>query len=320
MDLQQLSRLELRQICYFMTLVQAENNFTVAADRLGINQPPLTQRIQALEKFLSSGQAPFPVKLFDRSTRPITLTTAGEVFLEEIEQALVHLDRAVFRSQQASKGQIGRLTIGVTNFIANSILPDIIQQFQQRFPNVALEMQEIILENRFNLIKQRKLDIIFEQAEQFDHLDQELTFQPILKEHFILAVAQQHPLAIQSRVCLQDLQTEQVILPSLKVFPFYQQVVSLCQDVGFEPNLVEDVSATGVVTLLSLVAAGVGIAILPNHVRSLQREGVVYRSIENVHLTRQVAAVWKQDNHSIVLRQFLQVIQEVMNFQLKDSW
>lgn len=323
MDLQQLSRLsrlELRQICYFVELVQADNNFTVAAQRLGIQQPPLTQRIQALEAFLSSDQPSFAVKLFDRSTRPITLTTAGEVFLEEVQKALLHLDRAMVRSQQASKGQIGHLTVGMTNFIANTVLPDIVQQFQHRFPDVILEMHEITIDHRFSLLKEQQLDVIFEQAEQFDHIDPEFTFQPILKEHFILAVPIQHRLATQTQILLQDLKTEKIILPSLNLFPFYRKVISRCREVGFEPDLVKDVSATGVVTLLSFVAAGVGVAVLPNHVTSLQREGVVYRSIADANLTRQVAAVWRQDNDSIVLRQFLQVIQELTSSSLRDSW
>ncbi len=320
MDLQQLSRIELRQICYFLELVQAENNFTVAAQRLGIQQPPLSQRIQALETFLSSGQHSCPVKLFDRSTRPITLTIAGEVFLEEVQQALVHLDRAIVRSKQASKGQIGRLTVGMTNFIANTLLPNILQQFQQRFPDVILEMNEITVDHRFRHLKDRQLDVVFQHAEQFDHIDPEFTFQPILKEHFILAMPMQHRLATQTHVCLQDLKTEKIILPSLKQLPFYQNVISLCQGAGFEPDLVKDISVNGVVTLLSLVAAGVGLAVLPNHVTSLQREGVIYRSLTDMALTRQVAAVWRQDNHSIILRQFLQVIEELMHSSRWDSW
>lgn len=320
MNLQQLSQLELRQICYFVALVQAENNFTVAAQYLGIKQPPLTQRIQALEKLLSADQGSSKVKLFDRSTRPITLTAAGKVFLEEVQQALLHLDRAIVRSQQAHQGQIGCLAIGMTNFIANSLLPHIVQQFQQRFPNVILEMREITVEERWNMLKQRQVDVIFEQAEKFDHIDPEFTFQPIFQESFVLAVTEQHRLAAQAKVDLQDLQTEKIILPPVELFPFYQKVITLCQDAGFEPKIVKTVTATGAVALLSLVAAGVGVSILPNHVQSLQRKGVVYRPLAGVHLKRQVAAVWRANDSSIVLRHFLQIIQEAKNLPLRDSW
>lgn len=320
MDLEHLSQFELRQLCYFIALVRSENNFTKAAQQLGIQQPPLTRRIQALEAWLSAGQSSFEVKLFDRSTRPIKLTAAGQVFLEEAQQVLLHLDRAIVRSQQASQGQIGHLTVGMTNFIANSILPNIVQQFQQRFPNVTLEMREITVEQRFNMLRQRQVDVIFEQAEQFDHIDQEFIFQPIVQEYFILAVAAQHRLAVQAKVSLKDLQTEKIILPSLDIFPFYKQVITQCREAGFEPTIVTNITSTAVLTLLSLVAASVGVSILPNHVQSLQREGVVYRALSDLRLTRQVAAVWRQTEHSIVLSKFLQVIEELTHLSLQDSW
>jgi DNA-binding transcriptional LysR family regulator len=211
MNIQHLSQFELRQLCYFVALVRSENNFTKAAQQLGIQQPPLTRRIQALEAWLNMGKGSGEVKLLDRSTRPITLTTAGEVFLEEAQQALFHLDRAIVRSQQASQGQIGHLAVGITNFIANTIFPDIVQQFQQRFPNVILETREITVEQRFNMLRQRQVDVIFEQSEQFDHIDQEFMFQPIFQEYFILAVPAQHRLAVQAQVSLKDLQLEKIL-------------------------------------------------------------------------------------------------------------
>ena len=91
MDLQHLSQFELKQICYFIALVEAGNSFSEAAKRLNIAQPPLSQRIQSLEKLLSADR--WSVKLFDRSKRPIELTRSGQAFLKEVEQALEHLDR-----------------------------------------------------------------------------------------------------------------------------------------------------------------------------------------------------------------------------------
>jgi DNA-binding transcriptional LysR family regulator len=320
MDYQYLSQFELRQICYFLALVKAENNFTEAAKRLGIKQPPLTQRIQALEKLLSEGQNPHPVKLLDRSKRPIALTEAGEVFLAEAKQAIAHLDRAILRSQQASQGQIGRLVIGITNVMANSILPDVVQSFHQRFPTVVLEMREVTVEEQLSMLRTKQIDITFQQAERFDESDSDLIFQPILQEYFILAIPANHPLAAQSKVALTALKDEQIILPSFDVFPFYQSVILLCQRAGFEPKISQTVVASGAITLLSLVAAGVGVSILPNHVQTLSREGVVYRSLQDTGLTRQVAVVWRSDDSSIVLRQFLNVIQELMNLSVLDTW
>ncbi len=320
MDFQHLSQFELRQICYFMVLVQAGNNFTEAAKRLGIKQPPLSQRIQALEALLSQGQAPFAVKLFDRSKQPVVLTEAGQVFLAEAEQALIHLDRAILRSRQASQGQIGRIMVGLTNVIANSILPEVVQVFQQRFPNVVIEMREVLVEQQISMLKTKQIDLMFQQLASFEQADPDLVFQPILQEYFVLALPTTHRLVTQDKVTLQDLRDEPILLPSLDIFPFYETVISRFRELGFEPTIVQTVTAAGAITLLSLVAAGVGLSILPNHVQVLQREGVVYRPIHNSRLTRQVAAVWRQDDSSVVLHQFLQLIQELMNLPPLDSW
>ncbi len=337
-DLQALSQFELRQICYFLAVVQAGNNFTKAADRLGIQQPPVSQRIKALEALLSSKSEPgsllesWEVKLFDRSTSPITLTPAGEVFLEDVTRAIGHLDRAVSRARQASQGHIGRLSIGVTNVIANSLLPEIVQCFQPRFPNVTLEFYEVPILKQLQMLRRHELDLAFQKPDDEDtepenilqtdsaKTDSDLIFKPILEEYFLLAVAVQHPLALLPAIPLTALKNEPILLPSLELFPFYAKVLALCKTAGFTPNLAPNIHATGVVTLLSLVAAGVGVSVLPNHVQALQRQGVVYRPIQGFDLTRTVAAVWRRGDRSLVLRQFLKVVEEMTQMTLLDSW
>jgi DNA-binding transcriptional LysR family regulator len=320
MEFQHLSQFELRQICYFIAVVQANNNFSEAAKRLGIKQPPLSQRIQALEELLSTHQKTLAVKLFDRSKRPIELTEAGQAFLVEAQQALIHLNRAVSYARQASQGEIGRLIIGMNNSIANTILPEVVQEFQQRFPKVELELHEVTIQHEIQMLKNHQLDVIFQRSPSFEQNDPALSFQPILEEYFVVALPTTHALADQSKISLKALADDAIILPSLDVLPFYEKVVTLCREAGFEPKINQTVTVTGVVTLLSLVAAGVGVSILPNHVQTLHREGVVYRSLQNVALNRQIAVVWRQEDSSIVLRQFLKVIQEVMNLSLLDSW
>jgi DNA-binding transcriptional LysR family regulator len=321
MDFQHLSKFELRQICYFMALVQAGNNFTEAAKHLGIKQPPLSLRIQALEELLSAGQESFEVSLFERSKRPIALTEAGRIFLIEAEQALIHLDRAILGARQASQGYTGRLVLGVTNVISNSILPEVIQKFQQKFPNVLLEIRDVpFTQQTMQLLKNRQIDVTFQQSPSIDSADPELAFKTIFQEYFILALPSNHRLADQATITLTDLQNEPIILPSFDILPFYEKVVSRLREQGFEPNMVDSVTVAGAVSLLSLVAAGVGVSILPNHVQTLRREGVVYRPIHNAGLTREVAAVWRRDDSSIILRQFLKVIQELMNLSPLDSW
>lgn len=320
MEFQHLNQFELRQICYFLAIVQSNNNFTEAAKRLGIKQPPLSQRIQALEELLSTDQKMVIVKLFDRSKRPIELTEAGQAFLIEAQQALIHLDRAVSHARQASQGEIGRLIIGMNNSIANTILPEIVQSFQQRFPKVELELHEVTIQQEIQMLKNHQLDVVFQRSPSFAQNDPSLSYQPILEEYFVVALPTNHALSKQAKIPLQALANDAIILPSLDVLPFYEKIITLCREAGFEPKINRTVTVTGVVTLLSLVAAGAGVSILPNHVQTLHREGVAYRSLQNATLNRQIAVVWRQEDTSSVLRQFLKVVQEVVSLSLVDSW
>ena len=315
MDFQHLSNFELRQICYFIAVVQAGNNFSQAANHLGIKQPPLSQRIQALEKLLSTHKNTSEVKLFNRSTQPVGLTEAGKVFLEEAQLAMMHLDRAITQARRASQGQIGHLTVGMNNSIANSILPRVLIEFQKRFPDVEVEIREATATSpkEIQLLKNHQLDVVFYRSPSFYKEDSNLSFLPIFQESFLLVLPTTHILANQNQVPLKALKDESIILPSLDALPFYKQVITLCQKAGFEPNVVQTVKATGIVTILSLVAAGLGVSILPDHVQVLHREGVVYRPIQDAELTRSISAVWRQDDSSVVLQNFLNVLQNIVH-------
>ncbi len=319
MNWQRLSQVELRQIYYFITIVQTGNNFSEAAKRLGIKQPPLSQSIQALEKMLTTCTAT-EVKLFNRRKRPVDLTPAGQVFLEEVQLAFTHLDRAIAQAGHASRGEIGRLMIGFNNSIANSILPEVLQQFRNQFPTVDLELREVTIHDEILLLKAHQLDVIFQRSPYVHETDSDLCFLPILEEYFVVALPAHHPLAQHAKIPLPALQDYPIILPPLDILPFYENVIQLCQEMGFEPTILSTVVVTGVVAMLSLVAAGVGVAILPNHVQTLRREGVVYRAIQDAKLSRQIAVVWRQADPSPVLHNFLTVIQEIMHLPLLDSW
>lgn len=311
MSFNHLSHFELRQICYFLEAVAAGNHFTEAAKRLGIKQPPFSQSIQALEDKLSRDTA-FDVKLFDRSTKPPTLTEAGRVFLKEGEFALTHLERAINQARRASQGEIGHLTVGVHNSVANSILPKVLRAFQSRYPSVELELREVTIHQEIPLLKEHQLDVVFHRSPSPYENDSDLVFVPILQESFLVVLPETHSLANQKQLSLAALKNESMILPSLDALPFYKQVIRLCQKAGFEPKIIPTIKATGIVTLLSLVAAGIGISILPSHVQVLHREGVIYRSLQDKMLSRHMTVVYRKSDSSNVLQKFLDVIREVI--------
>jgi DNA-binding transcriptional LysR family regulator len=318
LEFQHLSQFELKQICYFISLTQTNNNFTATAAKLGIRQPPLTQSIQALEKLLSDDHTQLAVQLFDRTRRPIVLTKAGEVFLEEVSQALSHLDGAILQARKASRGEIGSICVGINNAIANTILPKILPVFQARFPGVEVKIIEVTIEQEVQMLKNHQLDVIFQRSPRSVSDDDILMSQPIVDEHFVVALPSDHMLAKHQHIALIKLENDDIILPPLDSLPFYKNVVTLCEQAGFTPKINQSVNVTGVVALLSLVAAGVGVSILPNHVETLKRDGVVYRPLQDTSLNRQISIVWRQNDSSTVLCQFLKVIEEVT--KLQDSW
>lgn len=304
-DLQRLSTLELRQICYFLAVVEAENNFSRAADRLQIEQPPLSQRVRSLEKSLQ-------VQLFDRSHRPLQLTTAGKAFLAEAQLALMHLERGITEAKRASRGELGQLTIGISSAVSNSVLPDILRTFRQHYPDVELELRELTMEQQLQELCDRRLDIGFEHIPAPYSQDPQFQLLPLFQEELIVALPETHSLTAQSSISLAALAQESLLLPSLKAFPFYQEVLDQFQQVGLAPNLMQNAKATWLLTLLSLVAAEVGVAILPgSNVQSIHRTGVVYRAIADLALTRQVSAIWRSDHASPVLQAFLKILQPV---------
>lgn len=305
MNLLELTNIELRQICYFIAVTRAGNNFTKAAEYLHIQDPSsVRHRIKSLEQQLD-------IKLFDRNGTHLQLTPAGKVFLSEIELTIASLDRAIRAAQQVQKGEIGCLSIGIASSISNTLLPDILRTFRDRFPEVELELRELTADRQIQELREGRLNIGFEAISTLDSADDCLDILPIAIESLVIALPISHPLSDRSTIYLSDLANLKLILPSIDEFPFYREFIYHCQQTGFEPTIVQNVKATWLVTILSLVVADVGIAVLPSNVQNLQRQGVVYRAIQDIDLSRQISAIWRRDDRSPVLWQFLQTIHEL---------
>lgn len=310
------TQIEMRQLHYFIELAAEageKKSFSKAAERLDVEQSYLSKTIAALEATLD-------VELFDRTRRPPVLTAAGKVFLAEIQPAVSALERAINRSQEASRGKVGKLVVVVNTAIANSVLPDILKTFRDRYPDISLELRSMTIEEMIEGLRKGSVDVGFEHLPNPHSDDSSLNFLPILQESFVVALPANHRLARRSQIPLQALKNEPLILPPIDASPSYEAVLSGFEQMGFKPILVETVKATWMVINLSLVAAGVGVAILPDSVQKLQRQGVVYRTLQGMPLIRQIAVVWRRNDlkdlskpastDSVLLRQFLKVVQE----------
>ncbi|MBD1834701.1 LysR family transcriptional regulator [Cyanobacteria bacterium FACHB-472] len=294
--------MELRHLRYFIAVAQ-ELNFTRAAERLHIAQPPLSKQIHDLEVELG-------VQLFDRTKRPLQLTVAGVIFLEEAMSAIAQVENAVKMAQRASRGEIGRLVIGFTSSMANSFLPDILRVYRDRFPKVELVWRELATSHQLQALRDRQLDVGFFHLTSWMLQAADLCLMTIWHESLIVALPATHPLANQPQISLKALAQEVFILPSRQFSPVLsEQLEHLCQQSDISPVVIQE--GTMMLTILGLVAGGVGIALLPANAQNLQRKGVVYKNITESTSTIPMAAVWRRDDASATLREFLEVTKEV---------
>ena len=292
--------MELRHLRYFITVAE-ELHFSRAAERLQIAQPPLSQQIRCLEEELG-------VQLFERTKRRVQLTDAGQVFLLEARRVLTQLEQAVMMAQRASRGEIGRLGVGVNATAAQSFLPEILRVFRERFPDVELVLHELASHKQAQGIREDQIDIGFLYLPIID--DSAFSFMSVLREPLIVALPETHPLAGLPEIPLSALVNESFVLPPRHLGPgFYDQIINLCHQAGFSPKVAQE--AILVQTIVSLVAGGVGVALVPASLQNLQRVGVIYKALQGQTPELEMAAVWRQDNSSSVLQEFLKVVREI---------
>lgn len=300
--------LDFRQLKYAIAVAD-QLSFTRAAIHLHLDQGRLSKQIQQLEKKLG-------FELFDRSQRsPLALTDAGQAFLKDVRFLLVQTQQAIESAQQINRGEKGYLTIGINTSIANSKLPNILQSFYAQYPDVTLVLQELASYDQIEKLKQQQLDVGFFHLHNLSALDNDedtvLITQTVLKEPLVLVLPEKHRFAKQSgSISLAVLSNEKFILPPANLLYGLRDLIDhLCREAGFKPNVRQE--AAWISTVLSLVAGGVGLSILPANVKNLQRNGVVYRAIKGKSPELEIGAVWHPSNRSMILQNLLTVIESL---------
>ena len=201
--------MEFRHIRYFVAVAE-ELSFSRAAKRLAIAQPPLSQQVQALEREIGT-------KLLNRNSRPIQLTLAGRTFLELSYSLMLQLERAVHTTQRVGRGEKGRLVVGFTSSIANSILPDLWREFGDSFSQVDLQWRELSTYPQIQGLRDRQIDIGFfhfpEKATDYSDLNSQV----VLSEPLWVVLPEHHPLATCPKISLTTLKNEKFVLPAKAV-------------------------------------------------------------------------------------------------------
>ncbi len=285
-------------------------NVSHAAELLGIPQSYLSRQIKQLETELG-------IQLFLRGRNKLKdLTPYGKAFLQQAESILGQLKQIERSAQQASQGEVGRLSVGVNTSISNSLLPQILQAFRQRFPKVELVLLELLSEEGRQRLIDRTIDVDFANLYNIQYGFQglstanELTYHIIREEPLVMVLPDRHPLAHKPDLMLQDLAAESFIMPPHHLVPALHTFMRMaCLEAGFHPQVVQEV--TWMTTILAVVSGGMGVALLPANVMHLQRTGVVYRQIPGSQPVFKMAVVWRRDNPSKILGNFVEVVRSV---------
>ena len=287
--------MELRHLRYFVAVAE-ELSFTRAAARLRVAQPALSVQIRQLEAELG-------VELFDRSRRTISITEAGALMLAESRRLLGLLDNAVELVRRTGRGVTGRLAIGFVPSASNAALPPLLRRFGETHPDVAVHLREMAPGDLIRRLHEGDLDVCFIYLPFADpSVDQAV----VTREAFVVALPAKHRLAAECVVDVRELASEPFVIPAEHGMPgLNAQVLDICREAGFTPRAVHD-DIWLVQTMVGLVAAGVGVALVPASAQALTPEGVVYRRLlEPVVHEVELAAVWRRADTAAVLRAFL---------------
>jgi DNA-binding transcriptional LysR family regulator len=271
--------MELRHLRYFLAIV-AERHFTRAARRLGIAQPPLSQQIRQLEEEVGA-------TLFTRTARGVTLTAAGEAFLPHAEAALREVDRARTAARRVTHGDLGTLRVGFTSAASlNPLVPAAISSFRNTYPDVELRLIVQATSPLLAQLSQDQIDVAFVRPTSTER--QSLRAIPLPDERLWIALPSGHALATRTRLRLDELRDQPFILyPRANGSLLYDAIIAACQRAGFSPRVVQE--APQMASIVSLVAAGVGVTLVPESVCQLRPVGVRYVRIKG---QAPVAMLW----------------------------
>ena len=292
--------MDLRRLRYFVVAAE-ELNFSRAAGRLRIAQPPLSAQIKQLENELG-------VLLFDRTGRGVRLTDAGYVLLEEARRIFIQLEQTARMVERVGSGQVGRLSLGFVPSATNEVLPPVLYEFQKSFPEVELFLHEMMPDQVVQRLHGKQIDVGFFYL-PFD--DSALDFRPVSREPLVVALPETHPLAEEPEIDLRSLEREPFVLPRRYNMPgLYGQVTEVCRQAGFTPRPVQK-DVWLMQTIVGLVASGIGVGLVPCSLRNFRRKGVVYKTVRGLSPTVEMGAIWRRSDSSAVLSAFLSIVGEV---------
>lgn len=285
--------MNLRQIKYFAAVAK-ESHFSRAAQKLHISQPPLSMSIRQLEDELG-------FSLFARTNKRVRLTDAGRVFYPEALQLLRQAEEMQRISKRIASGTIGHLRAGLSSSMLFRGLSSMIQSYQRQYPRVDILLRELNSSEQIESLQREQIDVGFVHYQPHEA---NISAQLFLAEGFVCCLPRHHALASNDTIAVHALRHEAFLLFPRSLSPhYYDKIMAICINAGFSPVITHEVRNW--VTVVEAVNQSFGVALVPKSMEKYQRENVVYRAIENDRILSNTYCVWRSDNHSVLLENFL---------------
>ncbi len=281
---------DLKQLRCFVA-VATELNFRRAAVRLNMTQPPLSRQVQLLEHQLG-------VQLLERNNRSVALTAAGRRFFHEAQNLLEQAEQAALNARKIDRGEAGSLALGFVSGAVYQFLPRVVTAVRSEHPDIEISLQEMNTFDQLEALRSRRIDLgIVRSTRAAPEFNSECLFY----EPFVLALPSAHPLADQKEISLNMLDGQAFIMYSLSGWqPFYELLSGTFRSAGVEPDVVQYIGST--LTILSLVNAGMGIALVPRSATWLKLDGLVFRSIDlGPGVKSDLHLIWRGDSDNPVM-------------------
>jgi DNA-binding transcriptional LysR family regulator len=293
--------MKLQQLRFFVTVAD-ELGFSKAAAKLHVAQPSLSVQIKALEEELGA-------RLFERDKHHVFLTQAGKKFQQHARALLEMAETAKFEARSAAAGEMGTLDFGYTaSAIFSSVLARVIRLFRERHPQALLTLHELTSVEQFHGLLEHKLDIgVLRRPDIRTPVG--LQISEWYRTPLVVAIPHDHVLARRQSLTLADLKGDSFIMyPREAGTGIYWQVMDLCAKAGFRPRVAREVLESS--TLIGLVAAGVGIAIVPADMNCIRFEGIEYKRLADAEAYSTLYLACREADDSVHLRTLLKMLNQ----------
>jgi LysR family transcriptional regulator, benzoate and cis,cis-muconate-responsive activator of ben and cat genes len=279
--------------------VAEELSFSRAARRLHLSQPPLSRQIKSLEEKLG-------VRLLNRNTRSVSLTSAGALYLQDIRQILTRLDAATASVRRAGTGEISRLNLAFVGVLLEEDMAGVLQSFRKRHPQCQIHLTDLPPAAQLNALQAGQVDGAFIGAAPHK-LNKGLSAVIWKREPLLIALPEGHALATSKKVSLSALKNENWVMVARTAAPAYRrQFDRLCMDAGIHPQVVQE--SERVPAVLTMIAAQQGISLLPEAVSRLVHPGVVFCAVKGRVPMLEHAFVYRMDKGNELVSDFLKLL------------